>query len=87
MFANNLKAYRKRLGHQRSAVAQAIGIKKSKLLSRWEKGTAFPDPVSFFKLCILYRATPFELYRDFAQKIVDSMPVHYPSAPLPTIEY
>lgn len=62
--ANTLKHYRRLRGYSQKDVTTILGFKNTNRLSRWEKGTAFPNTQNLFKLSRLYRTFPNELLND-----------------------
>jgi len=68
-FPNNLKEYRTQRGFQRADVATRIGLQRVRPLALWEKGVIMPDSISLLKLCILYEASPLELYREVMERL------------------
>ncbi len=61
---NRLKKYRSMMGYTQTDVAKLLGLESTCRLSRWEKGSALPNVINLFKLGILYRTLPEELYRN-----------------------
>jgi len=84
-FQNNLKKYRQQRGYQRAEAAARIGLPRVRALSQWEKGVKMPDVISLFKLCIIYEASPLELYRDVMHRL--NAYLNEDSENLPTIEF
>lgn len=84
-FRNNLKKFRKQRGFERAEVAERIGLVRVKQLSLWEKGVIMPDSISLFKLCILYEASPLELYREVMHRL--NAYLNENSENLPSIEF
>lgn len=52
------------MGYRQKEVAVLLGFANTNRISRWEKGLAFPGMVNLFKLSIIYRTFPNELYFD-----------------------
>jgi len=59
---NNLKKIRLYYNLRQADVAELIGLKAEDRISHWEKGTAMPSVVNLFKLCEVFKITPYELY-------------------------
>jgi transcriptional regulator with XRE-family HTH domain len=59
---NNLKKHRKIMQYRQSDVAFLLDLHTTSRISRWEKGISFPNTVNLFKLSIIYRTFPNELY-------------------------
>ena len=53
--------------------AKLIGLKDGTRLSLWEKGQAMPSVENLFKLAILYRVTPQELYPALFLRLTDEV--------------
>lgn len=70
---NRLKKYRSMMGYTQKDVAKMLGIENTCRLSRWEKGFALPNVINLFKLSILYRTLPEELYRDISSELRDTL--------------
>ena len=63
-FKNTLREHRTRIGLRQIDVAQKLGLDCADRLSRWENGLAIPNIVNLFKLSVLYKVPPQELYVD-----------------------
>ena len=63
-FTNTLRDCRMRAGLRQSDVAHALGHTSFDRISHWENGLALPSLVNLFKLSIIYKTTPEDLYRD-----------------------
>ena len=50
------------MGLNQRQVARLLGLYDTKPLSLWEKGVAMPGAIYLFKLSIIYRTFPNELY-------------------------
>jgi DNA-binding XRE family transcriptional regulator len=59
---NRLKKYRCMHGYSQTDLARKLGMKKSNLISQWEKGTVIPSLDNLLKLCVLYNTLIEELY-------------------------
>ena len=64
LYKNRLREHRKKHKLLQSQVAQLLGFTSTDRISFWERGTAAPSIVNLFKLCHIYRASPFDLYHD-----------------------
>lgn len=70
---NALRKYRKLNKMLQSDVAQKLGLKSTDRISHWEKGLTFPHPVNLFKLSIIYKVPPHELYGELLENIKTEM--------------
>jgi transcriptional regulator with XRE-family HTH domain len=61
-FSNNLRDFRTKAGLRQIDVARLLELDCADRLSRWENGSAMPNIVNLFKLSVLYKAPPQELY-------------------------
>ena len=63
---NSLRHYRKRAELTQQEVAQILGLGKrgDDSVMQWERGYRFPNIVNWFKLSVLYKVTPEELYSE-----------------------
>lgn len=77
---NNLRLHRKTAGLRQRDVARSLGLGSSDRISRWEHGIAVPHIVNLFRLAILYKTTPQELYPEAWQAIENGM---HPPGSLP----
>jgi len=60
---NNLKEYRLKGGFTQKQVADGLSLTNSQdRISEWEQGIRIPSVPNLFKLCGLYKTTPFDLY-------------------------
>lgn len=66
---NNLKSFRKKLGLRQVDVATMLGHASSDRISHWEKGLSVPGLVNLFKLAVIYKTSPQELYGDLHASI------------------
>jgi transcriptional regulator with XRE-family HTH domain len=68
---NSLRFYRKRAGLTQQEVAQILGLGKrgDDSIMRWEKGYRLPNVINWFKLSILYKVSPEELYTEFFKEM------------------
>lgn len=70
---NRLRKHRKERGLNQREVARILGMKSASMISRWEKGTCLPDPVTMFKLAILYRTMVDALFFEIRRSLLDEM--------------
>jgi transcriptional regulator with XRE-family HTH domain len=61
---NKLKFYREQCKLRQVDVARELGLECADRISRWAKGNAVPHIINLFKLSVLYKALPHELYGD-----------------------
>lgn len=61
---NRLRQHRKQMGYKQKDVACLLGLKNTNRICRWEKGLSLPNAINLFKLSIIYRTFPNELYFD-----------------------
>ena len=61
---NSLRKYRKARGLTQKEVAEILGLKSSSMISRWERGHYLPQPVTIFKLAVLYHTMADALFTD-----------------------
>ena len=66
---NCLRKYRRVRGLKQKEVAKILGLKNSSIISRWEKGVCFPNPVNLFKLAALYRTLVDALFIDLIRML------------------
>jgi transcriptional regulator with XRE-family HTH domain len=62
-FPNKLKKFRRLFGYQQAEAAGILEVDPSEL-SRWERGVTIPTLDNLFKLSVLYRTLPQELFPD-----------------------
>lgn len=62
---NRLRIYRIRYGYSQHDLARLLGLRTTSQISQWENGSIMPSATNLFKLSILYRTIPNELYYDF----------------------
>jgi transcriptional regulator with XRE-family HTH domain len=60
--ANNLRKCRKDAGLLQREVAQILKMDCADRISHWENGIAMPSVVNLFRLAIIYKVLPHELY-------------------------
>lgn len=61
---NSLWAARKKMGFTQTRVAQALGLRRTSILSRYEHGTRIPSLENALKLEIVYRTPVAFLFDD-----------------------
>ena len=71
--SNYLRRYRLMLGYTQGQVASKLGIKSTSIISRWEKGSAFPDLRNLLKLSIIYKTLIDQLYFELRQTLTADM--------------
>jgi transcriptional regulator with XRE-family HTH domain len=64
---NSLKKYRRLHGLSQTDVAKVLGLKDSSCICRWEQGICLPGTEQLFRLSLLYKTPPNNLYFDFWQ--------------------
>lgn len=72
-YANTLKEQRHRCGLLQQQVAELLGFKSGDRISHWEKGRNIPSLPNLIKLCVLYRVSPLDIYRDLTDVIEDEI--------------
>jgi transcriptional regulator with XRE-family HTH domain len=70
---NNLRDIRVSLGLRQTDVAGMLGHASPDRISHWEKGVAFPGVVNLFKLSLIYRIPPEQLYADLYKSLADEL--------------
>ena len=73
---NSLKKYRRMAGLSQKQVAAKLGIKKTNCICIWEKGYCLPATKYFLQLCLLYRASPENLYAELVQGLKEKLFAH-----------
>jgi transcriptional regulator with XRE-family HTH domain len=69
-YPNTLRVYRKKTGLRQHEVARLLGLDGStERISKWENGSAVPHLANVFKLAVLYKVSPQELYPEMWQAI------------------
>ncbi|MEI6528100.1 MAG: helix-turn-helix transcriptional regulator [bacterium] len=66
---NNLRLYRNRVGLYQREVAEALKLDCTDRLSKWEAGHAVPNIINLFRLAIIYKVSPRDLYPELWQMI------------------
>lgn len=59
---NNLKEYRVRAGLTQFDVMLRLGLKSNDRISKWERGTKYPNVINLLRLAKIYDVHPGELY-------------------------
>jgi transcriptional regulator with XRE-family HTH domain len=70
---SNLRDIRMSLGMKQTDVAGMLGHASPDRISHWEKGVAFPGIVNLFKLSLIYRVPPEQMYADFYKSLFDEL--------------
>ncbi len=65
---NNIQRLRVKYHLRQVDVAKLLGVKSEDRISHWERGTAMPSVPNLFKLCELFKVSPFEIYEKTPQK-------------------
>ena len=68
-YRNRLRAIRKGRRMRQLDVACQLGFNAPDRVSRWEKGQSLPNIINLFKLALIYRVPPEDLYPDFVSEI------------------
>ena len=63
-YPNTLKQHRLKYNLLQSEVATLLGLVGSDRISLWEQGKSIPSIPNLFKLCVLYRVQPFDVYSE-----------------------
>jgi transcriptional regulator with XRE-family HTH domain len=61
-FLNSLKKHRTQMHYKQRHVAMLLNLHNTSQICRWEKGLSMPNAMNLFKLSIIYRTFPNELY-------------------------
>lgn len=59
---NRLKKFRIIHGYTQTSLAKKLRMKKTNLISEWEKGKIVPNLDNLLKLCVIYNTLIEELY-------------------------
>ena len=70
---NALREYRQKAGLRQLDVAEKLGFSTTDRISRWEQGLTFPHVVNLFKLSMLYKTTPQDLYGEVLSGISEHL--------------
>jgi hypothetical protein len=54
-------------------VANILGHASPDRISHWEKGVAFPGMVNLFKLSLIYRVRPEQIYENLYKSLSDEL--------------
>jgi transcriptional regulator with XRE-family HTH domain len=57
------------MGYKQKELAFLLGLRNYSIISRWESGAAIPGIIILFKLSILFRTLPGELYFELIQEL------------------
>jgi transcriptional regulator with XRE-family HTH domain len=68
---NNLRDIRGSLGLKQTDVAGMLGHASPDRISHWEKGSALPGVINLFKLSLIYRVPPEQMYADLYKSLAD----------------
>ena len=61
------------LGLKQTDVAGMLGHASPDRISHWEKGVAFPGVVNLFKLSLIYRVPPEQMFPDLHKSLADEL--------------
>jgi len=67
--SNRLRLYRERVGLRQTDIARLLDLQSADRISRWEHGIAMPNVTNLFKLAVLYKVPPQELYGELFDTI------------------
>jgi len=70
---NHLRKFRKVNGYTQEQVASFLGVHGPGVISRWEHGVRFPDPINVFRLAVLYRTMADALFIDLIRVLRTEM--------------
>ena len=70
---NSLRKYRKARGLKQKEVANILGLKSSSMISRWERGHSLPQPVTIFKMAVLYHTMADALFTDLRRVLQEDI--------------
>lgn len=68
-YQNNLRAFREMAGFTQQEVSILIGLASSNRISLWESGQSMPSVENLFKLSVLYKRLPDDLYNELRKRI------------------
>jgi len=68
-YPNNLRMYRLQTKLSQAKVAKLLKLDCKDRISRWETGVAGPCVVNLFRLAIIYKASPQDLFPETWQTI------------------
>ncbi len=66
---NCIRKHRKVMGYPTKDIAWLLNIRCANRVSRWERGLAMPSAKNLFKLALLFRTLPDQLYRDYRNEL------------------
>jgi len=72
-YPNKLQTFRMTAGFQHRQVASLLEVSNPATISDWETWKKMPSGINLIKLCILYGATPQEMYPEYYQKLMDGL--------------
>lgn len=73
LYPNRLQLFRKSMGLEQQQVARKLGLNNPASLSYWENAKQIPSSTNLIKLCIIYAATPQELYPEYYQFLIGTL--------------
>ncbi len=68
-FVNSLRKHRTQMHYKQKDVAILLNLQNTGQICRWEKGVSMPNAMNLFKLSIIYRTFPNELYFSLVTKL------------------
>ena len=74
LIPNALRKHRKLNNLKQEDVAIKLGLRSTDRISRWERGSTFPHVINLFKLGLIYKVPPHELYAEFIESIRTEIP-------------
>ena len=78
-YPNSLRKHRKNAGLRQHEVARALGLNTTERISKWENGHSIPALGSLFKLAMLYKVSPQELFDELHRRSTSPQPSIPPS--------
>lgn len=70
LYPNRLQMFRKSAGLKQWHVATLLGLNNPTTISEWENERQMPSSTNLIKLCIIYNATPKEMYPEYFQLMI-----------------
>ncbi len=70
---NHLRRFRKQMGLTQKEIASLLEFSSTKRIILWEQGKAQPSVYNLFRLSIIYRAYPHELYPEYYHEMKVSL--------------
>ena len=67
---NDLQEFRRIFGETQQDIADFLGLKKTSIISRWERGVAIPKLDTLIRLSIHWHTTVDRLYLGFRHKLI-----------------